>query len=188
MNSNASIHNRSTVSDEHLIQRFKQGDLDSFGSLYERHMPTVHNRVRYVIPEADVEDVTQEVFIAAMKSLNAFRGESLFSTWLRALTNFKVAEYYRKKNRKQTPPESPIAEAETLPDEGANLHLEDRIVLRKTLASLPDKYRDVILLRFSDGMQFDEIAKTMNSNLETTKSLFRRAVAALRKKLDSQHD
>jgi DNA-directed RNA polymerase specialized sigma24 family protein len=56
------------------------------------------------------------------------------------------------------------------------------------LASLPEKYRDVILLRFSEGMQFDEIAKTMNSNLETTKSLFRRAVAALRKKLDSQHD
>jgi RNA polymerase sigma-70 factor (ECF subfamily) len=99
-----------------------------------------------------------------------------------------VAEYYRKKNLKQAPREAPIVEAEMLPDESANLHLEDRVVLRKALASLPEKYRDVILLRFSEGMQFDEIAKTMNSNLETTKSLFRRAVAALRKKLDSQHD
>ena len=188
MNSNASIYNRSAVSDEHLIQRFKQGDLDSFGSLYERHLPTVFNRVRYVIPEADVEDVTQEVFIAAMKSLNAFRGESLFSTWLRALTNFKVAEYYRRKNRKQVPREAPIIEAEMLPDESADLHPEDRIALRKSLASLPEKYQDVILLRFADGMQFDEIAKTMHSNLETTKSLFRRAVAALRKKLESQYD
>ena len=188
MNSNASLYNRPAVSDEHLIQRFKQGDLDSFGSLYERHLPTVHNRVRYVIPEADVEDVTQEVFIAAMKSLNAFRGESLFSTWLRALTNFKVAEYYRRKNRKQTPREAPIIEAEMLPDESADLHLEDRIALRRALASLPEKYQDVILLRFADGMQFDEIAKTMHSNLETTKSLFRRAVAAMRKNLESQHD
>ena len=188
MNRNASIYDRATVSDEHLIQRFKQGDLDSFGSLYERHLPTVYKRVRYVIPEADVEDVTQEVFIAAMKSLNAFRGESLFSTWLRALTNFKVAEYYRKKNRKQTPREAPIAEAETLPDDVGNLHLEDRIALRKALTSVPEKYQNVILLRFAEGMQFDEIAKTMNSNLETTKSLFRRAVAALRKNLESQHD
>lgn len=188
MNSNASIYNRSTVSDEHLIQRFKQGDLDSFGSLYERHLPTVYNRVRYVIPEADVEDVTQEVFISAMKSLNAFRGESLFTTWLRALTNFKVAEYYRKKNRKQTPREAPIAEAETLSDESADLHLEDRIALRRALMSMPERYREVILLRFSEGLQFDQIAKSMNSNLETTKSLFRRAVAALRKNLDDKHD
>ena len=51
---------------------------------------------------------------------------------------------------------------------------------------MPEKYREVILLRFSDGMQFDEIAKNMGSNLESTKSLFRRAVAALRKNLENQ--
>lgn len=179
---------RSVVSDEHLIQRFKQGDLDSFGPLYERHLPAVHNRVRYVIPEADVEDVTQEVFIAALKSLHGFRGDSQFSTWLRTLTNYKVAEYYRKRNRKQDPREAPIAEAELLPDGSTNLQLEERIALRKALSGMPEKYREVILLRFSDGMQFDEIAKSMGSNLESTKSLFRRAVAALRKNLESNHD
>jgi RNA polymerase sigma-70 factor, ECF subfamily len=179
---------RSVVSDEHLIQRFKQGDLDSFGPLYERYVRAVHNRVRYVIPEADVEDVTQEVFIAVLKSLHTFRGESQFSTWLRTLTNYKVAEYYRKRNRKQDPREAPMAEAELLPDGSSNLQLEERIALRKSLSSMPDKYQEVILLRFSDGMQFDEIAKTMGSNLESTKSLFRRAVAALRKNLETNHD
>jgi RNA polymerase sigma-70 factor, ECF subfamily len=179
---------RSVVSDEHLIQRFKQGDLDSFGPLYERYVRAVHNRVRYVIPEADVEDVTQEVFIAVLKSLHTFRGESQFSTWLRTLTNYKVAEYYRKRNRKQDPREAPMAEAELLPDGSSNLQLEERIALRKSLSNMPDKYQEVILLRFSDGMQFDEIAKTMGSNLESTKSLFRRAVAALRKNLETNHD
>ena len=179
---------RPVLSDERLIQRFKEGDLDSFAPLYERHLPAVYKRVRYVVPEADVEDVTQEIFIAAMQSLGAFRGESLFSTWLRTLTNYKVAEYYRKQNRKRIPRETPIVEAETLPDESANLPFEDRIVLRKALVSLPEKYREVIILRFSEGMQFDEIANSMNANLETTKSLFRRAIAALRKNLESQHD
>ena len=179
---------RSVVSDEHLIQRFKQGDLDSFVPLYERYLQAVHNRVRYVIPEADVEDVTQEVFIAVLKSLRTFRGESLFSTWLRTLTNHKVAEYYRRRNRKQDPRESPLAEAELLSDGSNSLQLEERIALRKALIAMPDKYREVILLRFSDGMQFDEIAKTMGANLETTKSLFRRAVAALRKNLETNHD
>lgn len=177
---------RSVVTDEHLIQRFKQGDLDSFGPLYERYLQVVRNRVQYVIPEADVDDVTQEVFIAVLKSLHSFRGESQFSTWLRTLTNYKVAEYYRRRNRKQDPHEVSIAEAELLPDGSSNRQLEERIALRKALTGMPAKYREVILLRFSDGMQFDEIAKTMSSNLETTKSLFRRAVAALRKNLETQ--
>lgn len=179
---------RSAVSDEHLIQRFQQGDLDAFGSLYERHVRAVYNRVRYVIPEADVEDVTQEVFLAAMKSLHGFRGESRFSTWLRTLTNYKVAEYYRKRHRKQDPRETPMTEAELLPDGEAKLQLEERIALRHALNRIPEQYREVILLRFSDGMQFDEIAQVMGSNLERTKSLFRRAVAALRKHLESSHD
>ncbi len=179
---------RSVVSDEHLIQRFNQGDLDSFGPLYERYLKTVHNRVRYMIPEADIEDVTQEVFIAVLKSLHSFRGESQFGTWLRTLTNYKIAEYYRRRNRKQDPPEAPIVEAERLPDESSDLQLEDRIALRKALSNMPDKYREVILLRFSDGMQFNEIARSMSSNLESTKSLFRRAIAALRKNLETYHD
>lgn len=184
----ASMIPRSVVSDEHLIQRFKQGDLDSFSPLYERYLSSVLNRVRYVVPEADVEDVTQEVFIAVLKSLHTFRGESLFSTWLRTLTNYKVAEYYRRRNRKQDPREVPITEAEILPDESNGLQMEERIALRRSLAAMPEKYREIILLRFSDGMKFDEIAKTLGTNLETTKSLFRRAVAALRKNLETNHE
>ncbi len=179
---------RSVVSDEHLIQRFQQGDMDAFNLLYERHLPGVRNRVRYVIPEADIEDVTQEVFLAALKSLHTFRGESRFSTWLRTLTNYKVAEYYRRRNRKQDPREAPMTEAELIPDESGGLRVEDRIALRRALASVPEKYRNVVLMRFADGMQFDEIARETGSNLEATKSLFRRAVAALRKNLEDHYD
>ena len=182
------MFSRSIVSDEHLIQRFQQGELDAFNSLYERYQPKVRNRVRYVIPEADVEDVIQEVFIAALKSLRSFRGESLFSTWLRTLTNYKVAEYYRKRNRKRDPREAPINEAESLPEESYGPTMEDRIALRNALTALPEKYQEVILMRFAEGMQFDEIARTTDTNLEAVKSTFRRAVAALRKNLDDQHD
>ena len=179
---------RSAGNNEQLIQRFKQGDLDAFNALYECYLPVVRNRVRYMIPEMDVEDVTQEVFIAMLKSLHTFRGESLFTTWLRTLTNYKIAEYYRRRNRKQDPRESPLAEAESLPDGSNRLQMEERIALRTALSAMPEKYREVVLLRFSDGMQFEEIAKSMDSNLEATKSLFRRAVAALRKNLETAHD
>ena len=66
--------------------------------------------------------------------------------------------------------------------------MEERIVLRKALTTLPDKYQEVILMRFAEGMQFEEIARTTETNLEAVKSTFRRAVAALRKNLDDQHD
>lgn len=174
---------RSVVSDEHLIQRYKQGDIEAFESLYQKYLPVVYKRVRFVVPEHDVEDVAQEVFIGVLKSLQSFRGDSQFSTWLRTLTNYKVAEYYRKRTRKQDPREAPLAEAELLPEEGG-LHVEDRIALRRAMASLTDKYREVIVLRFADGMSFEEMARTLGSNLEATKSLFRRALSALRKNLE----
>jgi len=52
-------------SDELLIQNFKDGNKEAFDLLYCRHLPSVFKRVRYMIPESDVEDVTQEIFISA---------------------------------------------------------------------------------------------------------------------------
>jgi RNA polymerase sigma-70 factor (ECF subfamily) len=92
------------ASDELLIKQFKDGNSHAFDELYQRHLPGVYKRVRYMVPEQDVEDTTQEVFIAALKSLSSFRGEAQFGTWLRTLTNHKIAEYYRKCNRKREAP------------------------------------------------------------------------------------
>ena len=171
-------------SDNLLIQQFVQGDLQAFEILYERYVRTVYNRVRYVVSETDVEDVTQEVFFAALKSLHTFRGEARFSTWLRTLTNHKVAEYYRKRSRKKETMQIDLSHAEIRGDRTRASDLEDRITLRHSLLELPEQYREVILLRFAEGMQFNEIARTLKQNPEATKSLFRRAMSALRDTLE----
>ena len=172
------------ATDETLIRQFREGDASAFDVLYQRHLPGVYNRVRYIIPEGDVEDVTQEVFMAALKSLPSFRGEAQFSTWLRTLINHKVAEYYRRRGRKREAPQVPLAEAVERGGGQSSRSLEERIALRRALGQLPGQYRDLILLRFAEGMQFNEIAELTGQNLEATKSLFRRAVSALRKSLD----
>ena len=172
------------ISDEHLIQQFVQGDLQAFDSLYNRHVKAVYNRVRYVIPETDVEDVTQDVFLAALCSLPSFRGEARFSTWLRTLTNHKVAEYYRKRSRKKETMQVDLAHAEQSGDQGNASSLEDRIALRRALNNLSKQYREVILLRFAESMQFNEIADYFRKNPEAIKSLFRRAMSALQKEMD----
>jgi len=170
------------TNEETLIEQAKTGDLNAFDCIYRRYLPLVYRRVHFVIPESDVEDVTQEIFIAMIKSLWSFRGEARFSTWLRILTNRKVAEYYRKRDSDH------IALDDVKPCQHAmpmTPHtLEDRIALRHALNQISERHRDIILLRFAEGLQFSQIAEVLGISLEATKSLFRRAIQALREHLE----
>ncbi len=166
--------------------------MEAFTALYERYLPIVYKRVQFVIPEEDVDDVTQEVFIAVVKSLKSFRYEARFSTWLRTLVNRQVADYYRGRH-----PHEPSLNELTDPEPehhhilGVMDHidkLDDRIILRQALRQLPEHYRDVILLRFAEGLQFEEIARVQGQSLDATKSLFRRAIASLQNQMSVTSD
>jgi RNA polymerase sigma-70 factor, ECF subfamily len=180
------------LSDEELIRAAQAGKLDDFNVLYERYFTTVYNRVRYVIPAEDVDDVTQEVFIAVIRSLKNFRHEARFTTWLRTLVNRQVADYYRSRKPRDLSLDGSVdggdelaLDLERYPTLGdyssghMDGHLDDQIVMRQALSRLPEHYREIILLRFAEGLQFDEIAKQQQQSLEATKSLFRRAIASL---------
>jgi RNA polymerase sigma-70 factor (ECF subfamily) len=170
--------------DEFLIQQFKDGNTDAFDALYRRHLPVVYNWVRFLIPMDDVEDVTQEIFIAVFKSLPGFRGQSQFKTWLRTLTNHKTAEFYRMRNRKKEPLQATLSDGISHSEGSTPKKLEDHIVVQRALLELPENYREVILMRFIEDLQLSEIAKIRSQNLEATKSLYRRAIIALRALLD----
>ena len=176
------------LSDEALVQAAQQGSLDAFDVLYERYLPMVYNRVRFTVPESDIEDVTQEIFIGVIRSLKSFKGDARFSTWLRTLVNRRVADYYRARNPAETELETDISEAESVLNvvhvSSNTASIDDQIVLRRALHELPESYQDILLLRFVEGLQFNEIAQERSQSLEATKSLFRRAVAALRKQVE----
>lgn len=188
---------RASLSDEALVHLAQQGAEDAFGILVERYLPRVLRRLRVVLPAEEVEDVAQEVFMAVIRSLHSFRHEAQFGTWLRTLVNRQVANYYRR--RQPTPlsldqaasDDTADAGAETLPPE-FTLHLsystdeaslDEQIWLRQALLNLPESYREVLFLRFMEGLPFEEIAHLQGRSLEATKSLFRRAVAALQRQV-----
>lgn len=178
-------------SDKELVQLAQQGDFSAFSSLYERHFSSVHNRVRYLIPEQDVEDVTQEVFVAVIRSLKNFRFESQFSTWLRTITNRNIADYYRKRERSKEHlnlnlDKLDLHQART--PVASRKRVDENILLCQGLLALPEHYREIILLRFAEGLRFHEIAKVRGQSLEATKSLFRRALSSLRKQLQESYD
>ena len=175
----------SSSSDSMLVRLAQQGNRDAFTGLYERYLPMVYKRVRYAVPERDVEDVTQDIFIAVLRSLKGFKGDALFSTWLRTLTKRRIADYYRRKNPAEHELDVDVGEADDLIGEGDTSpgSLDDSIVIRKAMRALPEDYQDIVLLRFAEGLQFNEIAQLRGQSLEATKSLFRRAIAALRRQM-----
>lgn len=175
-------------SDEELVLMAKRGDPEAFSGLYLRYFPLVYNRVRYVIPDEDVEDITQEVFLAVLKSLSGFRGEARFTTWLRTLINRRVADYYRryykKEGRHDPETEGRLAMPGTeLAISEETTQAEERIALRRAYSQLPNRYREILILRFAEELPFHGIAGLSGQSLEATKSLFRRAIAALRNEL-----
>jgi len=176
------------MSDEYLVQQFIQGDEKAFDILYHRYAKKVYNRVRYLTPETDVEDVTQEVFIAVIRSLSSFRGEAKFSTWLRTLINNKVNENFRKRSRKKETMQVDLEHAERSSDHSNASSLEDIITVQHALNNIPKQYREVILLRFAEEMTFKEVAENLNKNLESTKSLYRRAISALTEVLEVENE
>jgi RNA polymerase sigma-70 factor (ECF subfamily) len=163
--------------EENLVKAAQQGMLDAFTALYEHYLPIVYNRVRYLVPEEDVEDITQEVFIATIRSLKSYRGEAKFSTWLRTLTNRQIADYYRRRHQ----PDAPLDEHLHAPHDPSAT--DEAILIRQAFRRLPKKYQEILLLRFAECMPFEEIARLQGRKLEATKSFFRRAIAALHKQV-----
>ncbi len=168
--------------DEDLVRQAQEGSREAFLALYERYLNKVFSRVKSRVPAQDAEDVTQEVFIALVRSLNNFEHRSRFSTWLYTIVNRSIADFYRKRQRSGAAPSVNLEDAEstlpasTLEDE----HIGERMQIQRAFNNLKEHYREIILLRFVDGMSFAEIAAHRRESFEATKSLYRRAIEAMR--------
>lgn len=184
---NTNITTSTEIDEEKLISQALEGDQHAFNALYEKYFRKVYNRVSYTIPAEDVEDVTQEIFIAMVQSLKSFRGDSKFSTWLRVITNRQIANYYRKHkrilNESDIDQQANQLKAQTIQAESSLNH----IYLVRGMNELPEHYQEIILLRFADGLKFNQIAKQIDKTLDATKSLYRRAIEALRMTLEEKH-
>jgi RNA polymerase sigma-70 factor (ECF subfamily) len=191
MNHQKSLPKNILPSDEELARSAQKGAQDAFVLLYERYFPNVIARVRFKIPESDVEDVVQEIFIAILKSLGSFKGQSKFSTWIWTITSRKIVDYYR--SHKVRPSEQDDYEELVMRNPSnhtvrADNAKDDLSVIQSALSKLPQNYQDILLMRFVDDMPFNEIALQNGQSLEATKSLFRRSMAALTKTMEGENE
>lgn len=120
----------------------------------------------FVRDEDTAQDVVQEAFLKAFRSLDRFRGDASFKTWLMTITSNEARGVLRKAKRwKETPIDdvAPIEDEQAGPAEQAVLAGESARA-RELLASLPEKQRLSISLRIDEGLSFREIGEVIGSS------------------------
>lgn len=169
-----------------LIRSVLRGNVNAFEPLVTEYQKTVYNLALRMCGSAeDAEDITQETFLKAYKSLSAFRGESRFSVWLYRIASNVCTDHLRAGSGRDTV--SMTADDDTeydVPDETNTPEraFERRLIRQSVsagLASLSPKMREILLLREINGMSYAEIAQTLGLDEGTVKSRIFRA----RKKL-----
>jgi len=138
-----------------------------------------------VTDEHEVQEIFQEVLIAATTSLPLFRGNSSFFTWLCGIANHEISDFYRKKKIKTILfSHLPWLEnwaSEALGPEQLFLKKEFETKTRKVLESLSEGYQEVLRLKYYRGLTIKEIAQRLNENTQTIESRLFRARQAFAK-------
>ncbi len=176
--------------EQHCIQRVLAGDANAFEPLVQAYEKTVYNlALRTLGNVQDAEDVTQEAFLKAYRSLDSFRGDSKFSVWLYRIVSNLCLDLLRSRQRKPAQSltveddDGEIGELEISDEHFSPEKLLDRKLTRESvqrgLASLPDDARQILLLRELKGLSYEEIADVLDLEPGTVKSRIFRA----RKKL-----
>ena len=178
--------------DRTLVDEATAGNLDAFETLVRRYQTRLVNFALAMVRDTgEAEDVAQETFIRAHRSLRRFRGESSFKTWLYTIaTNTARTALERRGRRERVGHQSLDDDAQTVtagsvpsgqPD--AETTLVTRDAIDRALSTLPDDLRVAVVLRDVDGLDYKEIAKVTGAPIGTVESRIFRARQRLRTQL-----
>lgn len=187
-------------SDEELITDYKNGKVDAFRVLVERHEKPVYRFCLRSLqsPEA-AADATQEVFLRVVRNASKWEQKAKFTTWLYTIArNFCIDEARKGRFRKTESLNEPASrdgesgeekqdrvQATTPGSDSVTDHKRIRATLDEALAEMPEEQREVFCMREYGGLAFKDIAEAVGANENTVKSRMRYALGTLRKALES---
>lgn len=168
-----------------LICEVQEGSHDAFRELVELHMRRVYDvAYGFVNDHDDAEDVTQEVFVKVYHSINAFRLDSGFSTWLYRITANTSLDRVKQRRR---------ARAKVIPMEQAADHagsaqpdmdsMDTSAHIERALHELPTLQRAVVILRHMDGFSTRQVSDILRCSEGTVKTHLHRGLKKMRKLL-----
>ena len=172
--------------EQSLVQRAQQHDEEAFAELYEKYFDKIYRYISLKIGNrVEAEDMTQQVFINALRSISSFKWRGLpFSAWLFRIAHNQVVDYLRKKTRQ---PVFSLNESITASKDNPqkmteqNMNVEQLVLATKNLTPAQ---QEVIALRFAGELPISQVAIIMGKSEGAIKALQHSAIVSLRKILN----
>lgn len=178
--------------EEAILDRCQAGDLESFGELVTRYQDRIY-RLAYVLVgnRDDALDITQEAFVKAFRSLQFFRRDCAFATWMHRITLNSARNWLRSNRRQVEAPDAdwPVrsgAETADLSPEEEVLRRERGRRIRAALDALPPHYREPLILRLYQELTYPEIADVLELPVGTVRSRLSKARDMIFRRLCSE--
>jgi RNA polymerase sigma-70 factor (ECF subfamily) len=184
--------------DAALARDVARHDPNAVAQLFSTYSEPVTRYIYHVAPnitETDSQDIMQDTFIAVLQSIKEYRAESSLSTWILRIAYFKTVDLLRKHKSlgKQESTFSEYANDDNFGDEVAFADpapsVEDTVIsgeeitlVRQLLSELPDEQRQVLTLRYVNGMRVEDVARTMGISRRMVELHITRGRAAMRRK------
>jgi RNA polymerase sigma-70 factor (ECF subfamily) len=181
------------LSDQELIARCREGDIEAFGQLFARYERLVYRFAYRMLGDADdADDIKQETFLKAYRALPSFRGECSLLTWLLKVAGNLCRDRLKSRARRSEVELMPEMETELRDqgDFGADpaelLERKDLVsTAHKVLNNLPDAHREMILMRDVEGLSYQQIADILDCSVASVKLRLFRARRGFKDRMES---
>ena len=167
-------HSAPVSPEAQLVQAVLAGNRDEYGRLYSQYAPLVHGVLLTRMPRSEVEDMVQEIFLHALKKLPTLRDHNSFGPWIAMIARNRAMDFHRK-SRETVEVTEDLSARET----GESRATEILEIIR----TLPDAYRETLVLRLVEGMTGPEIASRTGLTSASVRVNLHRGMKLLREKL-----
>ncbi len=152
-----------------------RGDRDAFARLHDRYAPMVHGVLLARLPRGEVEDLVQDVFLRALRGVPRLRDGAAFGPWLATIARNCANDRHRRRH-------TPLGRTEALADDVPGRVRPDAEAAEAlaTIRTLPDAYRETLLLRLVEGMTGPEIAERTGLTPDSVRVNLHRGMKRLR--------
>jgi len=157
-----------------LVRAVLDGDRDGFARLYDLYAPLVHGILLARVPRAEVDDLVQDIFLHAYKKLHTLRDSAAFGPWIAMIARNRAVDFHRRSR-----------ETVEINDDlrGSEAHDSRAAEILELIRSLPEAYRETLVLRLVEGMTGPEIATRTGLTAASVRVNLHRGMKLLREKL-----
>lgn len=157
-----------------LVKAVLAGNRDMFGRLYQLYAPLVHGILLARLPRSEVEDTVQEIFLHALKKLHTLRDSRAFGPWIAMIARNRAMDFHRRSRET-------VEITDDFRSADASGSKAEEIL--EIIRTLPDAYRETLVLRLVEGMTGPEIAKRTGLTPASVRVNLHRGMKLLRAKL-----